>query len=47
MEKICPKCKSKHIEEMIYGLMYFEACEAMGKDEGFYGGCFEDEKNKT
>ena len=46
MEKICPKCKNKHIEEMMYGLMYFEACEAFGKDDGFYGGCYENENTR-
>jgi len=46
MENICPKCKSKNVEEMMYGLMYFEACEDRGGAESFYGGCYQDETNR-
>ena len=43
---ICPKCKSEKIEEMLYGMLYFEANEAFGKEDSFYGGCYQDEEDK-
>ena len=46
MEKDCPKCKSRNIVEMMYGLMSVEACEDRGLSESFYGGCCEDDKTR-
>ncbi|EDS72931.1 hypothetical protein NE604_01450 [Anaerofustis stercorihominis] len=45
-DKVCPKCNIKNVEEMMYGMMYFEACEAFGGKEEFYGGCSPDDKTR-
>lgn len=45
-EIICPKCLSKNIEPMYYGIEYYEILESLDKNENIYGGCFENEKTR-
>ena len=42
----CPKCNSENTEQMMYSLLFFEANEALGRDESLYGGSYSDEKDR-